>query len=390
MQRIRLSEKLIRSAQCGPDRKTLLLGDTDVRALHVYVSPSNKTYRFIKQINRKRYHRSLGEVSQLRLSDARRHALRLAEELRQLSPMAMIGEQMTIQLACEQYLVPYYQHFVKDRQHPLGIIKNYLQPQFGHYRIHQLTATQVQRSVYDLMQQGYAAETIRKYMLVGHMLYKQLAKQQLVRNNPFSNLDRPKVANIRSVVLTPEQRLPFINCCLEESSVFSDVLLLQLATGLRVSEAIRIRCEDVAHALSHLVLPQTKAGQPQMTSLNSLAQSIIQRRLALTWNAYLFPSPQLTHTHIASPRDGFLRIKRRMAELGHDIAELTQHDLRRSFASVCAEVTGGDLHMVAQQIRHSSTHILKRYIHYQQPDIKAASEAVAKALLAPTTTQNEE
>ncbi len=385
MQRTKLTEKLIRSTEDVSNSQPIILADTEIRSLQVFVYVFLATYRFKKTINGKRYNIKIGNVNDVKLSVARAIAQKLENSIRNKNHAPHSG--MVLSVACAKILIPRYTNLGKSTN-AIGIINNFLIPFFGEVKIDDLTSLMVQTAVYKLMADGYAPETIRKRILIGKTLYKQLIKYQLVRFNPFLDVNLPKVSNIRSVVLAHEQRLPFIQCCLDEKSVYADLLLLLLYTGLRVSEAVRIRLEDISDNAT-LTLPKTKAGVVQYISLNSLAQQVLNRRADLTWNQYLFPSTVHAGKPIAAPKGCLLRIKERMKAIGHDIDNLHMHDLRRSFASACAEVTNGDMHMVARQLRHSSTHILRRYVHYQPNNIAIASEATAQALIRPIHTQHE-
>ena len=383
----RLNEKDIRFKQANPDKdgKLVVWVDTHVSALQVHIYASISTYRFVKQINGRRYNKKIGCTTETKLTEARRLAQKLETEIR--SSLYHPQSNMLIKEACVLFAIPYYKHFVKDRN-PLGIIHNFIIPNFGHFPISKLTAMEAQKFIYNLIEQGYAAETIRKIVLVAKTLYKELVKNQLVIFNPFDNLYRPTVSNIRTITLKQEERLPFIECCIKENSVFGDLILLLLLTGLRVSEAVRIKLDDITDNFSNLNIPTTKASIPQQIALNSYAQELLKRRINLTWNTYVFPSPAKLETHITSPRGALIRIKENMSALSFDISNITLHDLRRTFASTCAEVTGGDLQMVAQQIRHSNIHVLKRYIHRQRNDVIAASEATAQSLMTPVRQTN--
>lgn len=323
----------------------------------------------------------------MKLSTTRTLAQKIEAKLR--SKQYLSHSSMLVTEVCIKIFIPYCTKLGKG-SNAIGIVNNFIINFFGEIKIGELTPLMIQNVIYKLIDQGYAAESIRKRILIGKTLYKQLIKFQLHNFNPFLDLDLPKVSNIRTNVLTHEQRRPFILCCLDEDSVYADLLHLLLLTGLRVSEAINIISTDISGDYATLTLPKTKAGVIQHIALNSLAQEVLHRRSDLTWNQYLFPSSIHEDKPITAPKGCFLRIKKRMKAMGHDIDNLHQHDLRRSFASACAEVTNGDMHMVASQLRHSSTNILKRYVHYQPNSIALASEATAQALITPVETQQEQ
>ena len=316
----------------------------------------------------------------MKLTEAKIQTLKLVTEIR--SSLHIPQSNMLIKEACAHFAIPYYKNFVKDRN-PLGIIINHIIPNFGHFPISKLTAMEAQKFVYVLIDQSYAAETIRKIVQVARMLYKELIKHQLVIFNPFDSLHRPVVSNIRTTTLKKEEWFSFIQCCIKEDSVFGDLILLLLLTALRVSEAICIRTEDISDDFSTLTLRNTKSGVTQFISLNSYSQEILQRRINLTWNAYIFPSPVKPDAHIASPRGALNRIKKSMSELGFDISTITLHCLRKTFATTCSEVTNGDLQLTAGLLRHGSIHLLKHYVFPQRQNLIDASEATARSLMTP-------
>ncbi|MFK5951329.1 MAG: tyrosine-type recombinase/integrase [Methylococcales bacterium] len=356
------------------------MADSEVRSLYVFVYILVKTYRFKKSINGKRFNIKIGNVSDIKLAVARAIAQNLETEIR--SDQYLPQSSMLVKDACQQYLVPYYTNFVKDKN-PLGIIKNFITPYFGDFPVSKLTAMDVQKSIYTLMEAGYAEESIRKRASVGKKLYKILIKYQVVLFNPFNDLDLPTVSNIRNVVLPSEQYIHFIECCQSINSVFSYCILLLLFTGLRVSEAIGIKRCDISLDFMTLILPKTKAGVAQSIVLNTAAQVVIKRCLELTWNEYLFPSPIKTNNHISSPRGCFKLIQELMHRMGHDIFIMVLHDLRRTFATEAYKATGGNSHLIMILLRHCNLNMQLRYVHPQLDAVIAASEATVQSLIAP-------
>ena len=63
MQRIKLTEKLIRETKNPSSKKPIILADTEVRGLQVHIYKFHKTFRFVKQINGKRHNIKIGETS---------------------------------------------------------------------------------------------------------------------------------------------------------------------------------------------------------------------------------------------------------------------------------------------------------------------------------------
>ena len=63
IQRIKLTEKLIRDTKNSSNKTPVILADTEVMGLQVHIYKFHKTYRFVKQINGKRYNIKIGEVN---------------------------------------------------------------------------------------------------------------------------------------------------------------------------------------------------------------------------------------------------------------------------------------------------------------------------------------
>lgn len=385
-EKIKLTEKIIANCPApATSNKPIVLRDSEVRGLTVHVGKGDKVYRFERCINKVRINKTIEHCDVMKLKDAREIALKLYLDFK--TGKQKLLSKTIIKLYIQRFLIPHYENFTKNSKSAISIINVYLLPFFGHMTISQVTYTIVQESVHKLMESGLAPETIRKRVQCGHLLFELLIKNGLAETNPFKGVNRPPVNNIRDYVLTAEQRLPYIESLREEDSVFSDALMLQLAAVMRVSEVIAIKTVDISDDLSVLTLNDTKSNKRQYVSLNSLAKEVVKRRLPLTNNEYLFPSPKYLDSHIASPRGCFKRIKKRMELKGYDISGMWQHDQRRTGATVSSEASNGNSHLVAGLIRHSNTHILNRYIHCSNQDVAALSEATAISLLTPYKTK---
>ena len=381
-----MTEKSNRNEPYSENHKVIIIGDTVERSLHLHISKFKKTYRFVTSYKGKRINDSIGECPATKLSDMRNDVKTKRVEM--INGSYQIKTLQTVNQALDTYLVPYYKNCVKDSKSALSSINRFARKYFGEMLITDVDHDLAQSKVFELMAEEKAPETIRKLVLYPKKLYKKLIKYGDVVVNPFDDLDLPKVSNIRDVTLNPVQRPDWFKCCIAENSVASDAVLIQYLQALRVNEAISIKVSDISADFKTLKLPETKSRKAQYVATCSFVQELLKRRVSKTWNQFVFPSEKHTDRHITSPRGAFNRIKKRMAALGHDVSTLTQHDQRRTNSSACAEVTGGDVHMVAKHIRHSNPSILHRYVHYQSDAVAAVSEATAQALINPT--QNEE
>ena len=382
--RVKITQKIIDNHPRPTDGKTIVLRDSEVIGLTVHIGIDLITFRLEKMINGIRINEKISD-GVTKVADARNLASELIVKKRAARYIKLV--KANIAQALEEYIFPKLEVGLKDSKSAKSCLNLFLRKFFGGRQPESVTHVEAQNAVVSEIDAGLAPETIRKRVLGAKKSYKTFIKLGLATHNPFEDIERPKVSNIRDVTLSPEQRPDWFKCCIAENSVGAEAVLIQFLQALRVDEAISIKVSDISADFKTLKLPETKSRKTQYVATCSLVQELLKRRVSNTWNQFVFPSEKHTDRHITSPRGAFNRIKKRMTVLGHDISTLTQHDLRRTNSSACAEVTGGDVHMVAKHIRHSNPSILHRYVHYQSDAVAAVSEATAQALINPKLTE---
>jgi integrase len=147
----------------------------------------------------------------------------------------------------------------------------------------------------------------------------------------------------------------------------ADILKLELLTGARCGEISGLCAEEIARHKWTWTLPglRSKNGRPRVTPIMGVAREILESRLSAVEKGPLFrleSGPVMTSGHI-----GHYLMTRR-ARL--PIATFTTHDLRRTFATMLAEM-GVALDLVAAIVGHESggrdTRTLVR--HYVRTDL---------------------
>lgn len=320
----------------------------------------------------------------MKYKDAREIAIQMAAKIR--SGQQAHASNLMMKRAVKEFFIPHLKMTKDNPQAYLTITTLFLVGFFGQLRVKNVCFMTVQNAIYKLQKQGYAPETIRKRVLLGKMFFNLLIQLNLAFQNPFENVSRPKVSNVLKVSMIKEESVAFVSVCRTINTVHAASILLMLFTGLRLSEALGIRKSDVNSNFTRLTLPKTKSGQVQVVALNSVSALLLKRMSENSWNDYVFPSAIKLHAPIAPPRNCMSAIKKEMKLLGFDISRITFHALRKTYATICAEETGGDLLMVAAQLRHSSPAILNRYVNYQSPQLTQVTESVAQALLGTNNT----
>jgi integrase len=147
----------------------------------------------------------------------------------------------------------------------------------------------------------------------------------------------------------------------------ADILKLEVLTGARCGEIAGLRAEEIDREKWIWTLPpeRSKNGRQRVTPILGVARKILEPRLYAVEKGPLFVSE--TGSVITSARIGHYLLTRR-AKLPIDT--FTSHDLRRTFASMLAEM-GVALDLVAAVVGHESggkeTRTLVR--HYVRTDL---------------------
>jgi integrase len=118
---------------------------------------------------------------------------------------------------------------------------------------------------------------------------------------------------------------------------------LLAATGLRLSEALRLRCSDVDLIASHLTVRQSKWGKSRLVPMHPTVTKAMARYLELRQrvpsasDAYFFVSPAGTAIPRKTAQNVFERLRRELGWIARGTCAAPRiHDLRHSF--ICRRV----------------------------------------------------
>jgi site-specific recombinase XerD len=147
---------------------------------------------------------------------------------------------------------------------------------------------------------------------------------------------------------------------LEAAPSLRDKLLLGLmyATGLRVSEVVRLHSRDLDLARRVIVVREGKGRKDRQVMLPQFLESLIQRRL-LKGEGFLFPGVEQDR-HL-SPRAA-QRVMERVVPLAGVTKHATCHTLRHSFATHLLE-GGTDVRFIQRLLGHVKIETTTIYTH---------------------------
>jgi len=146
-----------------------------------------------------------------------------------------------------------------------------------------------------------------------------------------------------------------------DSPMYRMIAILMYSSGLRISEAVRLRVTDIRRDKMLIFVDQGKGAKDRYAVLSQRCL----RELELYWRRfrpkdYFFPSPHFGKTHITTHtvQDAFPRAAKKAGLAQH----VTPHTLRHCFATHLVEANTGLFHTM-QALGHASLKSTQVYIH---------------------------
>ena len=220
---------------------------------------------------------------------------------------------------------------------------------------------------------GYAPSTVARKIAAVKSFFHYLADRQLVTTDPASRLNSPRIKKSVPRTLT-QSELEVLLAAPRRGfgpKALRDAALLELlaATGLRVTEVVNLRQDDIEWERGE-VLCRGKADRNRHVPLGSARQSLEtylrQARPELAGEGSgdaLF----LNHRGKKLTRQGVWLIIKEAADSAGISTEVTPHTLRHSFARYLVG-SGADLRRVQELLGHAN---LSTTQVYRQPSVHA-------------------
>jgi site-specific recombinase XerD len=212
--------------------------------------------------------------------------------------------------------------------------------------------------LYLLNEKKRAASTIGVYVGALQFLYWVTLRREDIS---FLDLPRPKVPMKLPSVLAASEVIRLFAAI--ESLKHRAILMTAYGAGLRVSEACRLRVEDIDSERMVIIVRNAKRGRERHTLLGPRLLAVLRAywKEARPEGPYLFPGrkgakgPAITRAAVSKA----LQLSVAEAEL---TKRVTVHTLRHSFATHLIE-DGTDLRTVQVLLGHASLQSTTRYVH---------------------------
>ncbi|MGB9813845.1 MAG: site-specific tyrosine recombinase XerD [Thermovenabulum sp.] len=220
-----------------------------------------------------------------------------------------------------------------------------------------------------------ASSSILRSLAAIKSFYHFLLREKVIEEDPTYNLETPKLEKKLPRVLTVEEVEKLLSQPNDEDLWgFRDRTMLELlyATGIRVSELVSLKVENVNLEMGYLkcmgkgskerIIP---IGSVAINYLNHYIKEVREKLLKNKKSDYLF----FNHQGKSLTRQGFWKIIKKYAKKANIKKEITPHTLRHSFATHLLE-NGADLRSVQEMLGHSDISTTQIYTHLTKTKIR--------------------
>jgi len=277
-------------------------------------------------------------------------------------------------------------------------LNKHLLPHFGHLPLHQLEQQPelIDRYITKKMREGLAPKTVTNHLLLLQVMLKRAVRWRLIKRNPVSDSERPRLHQPELNVLTETEIARLWNAYnqLEHHAPPEEQAWWQLArtltfvalgTALRRGELLALRWRDIQLLEGHLhvreALVKGRFTTPKSHSSRRLIELGPQTRqlLADHWQRSTYQADDelvFCHPDKGTPLDPS-RLAREHLKPALQLAGITKpfrpfHDLRHT-ALTHEAAAGNPMSYLQQKAGHSQSAITERYIHAAQINFPGAA-----------------
>jgi integrase len=278
-------------------------------------------------------------------------------------------------------------------------LERHLLPALGHHSLERLEREPelIDRYISQKIQSGLAPKTVSNHLLLLQVMLKRAVRWRLIRRNPVTDCDRPRLEPPEMNVLTETEiaRLWTAYGQLESDAIDTElrdwwrlartITYVALGTGMRRSELLALRWRDVQLLDGHLTVREAFVNGRFTTPKSKTSRRLIElgprtnELLAEHWQHTAYESDDdlvFAHPEKGTPLDPS-RLAREHLKPALKAAGITKpfrpfHDLRHTALTHDA-AAGNPLSYIQLKAGHSQTSVTERYIHAAQIQFAGAA-----------------
>lgn len=269
-----------------------------------------------------------------------------------------------LEFADEYY--KYHCIHMKSRKKTHEVHLRVLRAYFGDKYLDQISVMGIEKFKTKRIKEVSPATVNRALSCLKSLFNKAIAWEKFEGPNPVCKVKLLKENNKRLRYLEKEEIARLLSVC-DES--LKPVVIIALNTGMRLSEILYLKWQDVDFKRGIIYLLKTKSGDKREIPMNELVEAALKSIRKHPTSEYIF------YHRDGSPRKT-VRKSFTTALKKADIINFRFHDLRHTFASHLV-MAGIDLNTVRELLGHADLTMTLRYAHLSPDHKKKAVDALA-------------
>jgi integrase len=271
------------------------------------------------------------------------------------------NQQYTIDEALNIYIPDLIQH-IKDVNTRVPQLF-YWQNKFSGTPLNSITAAKI-RSVLEELRKTRSNATANRYLAALSAFFTFVCRElEWIENNPCQKIRRLPESRGRCRILSDLEKTTLINTAQEykQCPALYPIIMMAITTGMRKSEILRLRWEDIKNNYSKIIIKESKNGETRSVPLVGPAKhALIQwsKVRPIDQSAMVFPPVRvISESTLLTIHKHFKKILQIS-----QIKDFRFHDLRHTSASYLA-MSGIGLRDISDILGHKTLAMVQRYSH---------------------------
>ena len=264
----------------------------------------------------------------------------------------------------DQCLIPFL------GEHQIGQITSFDIERYKKHRLNQPVQSRKKLQPGEMLPMNRPATINRELATLSHLINKAVEWGWIER--PSAKVRKLKEDNARIVYLTAQQADNLLEAAKgDQNRQIYPFILIGLRTGMRKSEILSIRRENIDLQAKTIYIPEAKAGartQPISSDLATFLEEYLDTLPKGT--PWLFPSISAQEGHTVDVRKAFVRS---VIAAGLDPKQVVRHTLRHTAITHLVQA-GVDLPTVKRISGHKTMIMVERYAHQSGAHIATAMD----------------
>jgi integrase len=358
--------------------KRLYVYDTKVRGLELMLTEQgSKSFKVYRKCNGKPVRVTLGKYPEMTIEQARNEAQRVITEMingkNPNEEKKKLRSETTFSEIFSLFMERYSKQNKKTWKSDEINVRRFLSSWFNR-KLSGISRQEVQ-ALHEKVKKENGLYQANRLLARIHIIYNKAIEWGWEGINPAQGVKKFKEKS-RDRFLHPDEMPRFFEALdTEENDAIRDYIYISLLTGVRKSNVLAMRWEELHFERREWLIPETKNGESLRVHLIEKVIDILKARAErYGQQGWVFEGCGVTG-HLVEPKSGWQRILQRAG-----IKDLRLHDLRRTLGSWQA-ATGANSFMIGQSLGHKSTQSTAVYARLNIDPVRDSVEKATQAML---------